>query len=267
MVDSTHSHEISFSIDVTRLDTDTRSKILIVVATLLVGSFVNTIPQMLLYCIPYFLILFSFRPNWKPMMKKLLPLIPLIFSVPFLYILKKNVYFTVHAGIFVTQWQSSHYAIFLAFRTLLLVILTLALIDSEASFYEIIYALEDLHVPKFITALIFFIFRYVEVLYRDLLIMKDALYNRHYGKSLGFNLHTYRVISYMIGGLLARSLVNAQNIADALIIKNFQGHFPHEPKPFKLKMVLFLLALVVYYTFLIILGSPFHGIVITVLGG
>ncbi len=262
-------HHLSrdFGVDVRRVNADTRSKLLIVTLSVLTITQFQTLVPFFLF-IPFFiLILFSFRPRMKNVFKKVLPLLPLIVSVSLLSVMAHEARFIVKQGFFTTSWTNVTYGLYLGVRTLLIVILVLSLVESEASFHEIIYALEDLHVPKFFTSLMFFIFHYIEVLYRDVLVMKEAAANRSHGNTFGLNLYTYRTISYMIGGLLARSLVNARTIADVLIIKNFQGNFPHDPKPFQKKMLFQLFFLSVISSFLLLLISPWYFVILNVVGG
>jgi energy-coupling factor transporter transmembrane protein EcfT len=121
------------------------------------------------------------------------------------------------------------------------------MINSEESFFEIIYGLDDLKMPTLITNLTFFTYRFFFLMQEEFGRILEARSNRLYGEKLHFNPNSLKVIGNIIGSALARSFKRAENVSATLSARGFSGKLSHPEQPWTLKGIFFLI-----FTFLII---------------
>jgi energy-coupling factor transporter transmembrane protein EcfT len=70
--------------------------------------------------------------------------------------------------------------------------------------------------------------------------MIDARYSRSSNQRWGTNIYTYKVLGYMVGGILVRAFLRKDQRRDALYSRNFAGTLYHKKKPFRFNGLLLL---------------------------
>ncbi len=93
-----------------------------------------------------------------------------------------------------------------------------------SSIFALAHALHHLKVPNKLVQLLFFTFRYLELLKKEYHRLWEAALLR--GFSPGTNFHTYRTMAYLTGSLLVRSYDRSQRIYEAMLCRGFSGSFP-----------------------------------------
>lgn len=101
-----------------------------------------------------------------------------------------------------------------------IVIALIALITST-SILSLGHALHALKVPCKIVYLFFFTYRYIFVIYRETVRLKEAMRIRAFRP--GTNLHTYKTYAYLVGMILVRSSERAERVHQAMLCRGFQG--------------------------------------------
>ena len=81
--------------------------------------------------------------------------------------------------------------------------------------------------PKVLVNVLLFMYRSSMDLQEEASRMIDARYIRSYGQKLRSNLRSYKLIGYMIGGILARAFIKNSQRKDALIARGFNGTLHH----------------------------------------
>lgn len=149
--------------------------------------------------------------------------------------------------------------IFSGLRSLLIVLFVLMLINSEESFFEIIYGLNDLQMPHLLTSLTFFTYRFFSLMQEELERILEARSNRLYGERLRMNFSSMKIISNIIAGLLARSFKRAEYVSATLSARGFSGRLIHPHQPWSLGGVIFLIIILILVIIAMSIGqmSPF----------
>ncbi|MFX1511856.1 MAG: energy-coupling factor transporter transmembrane component T [Promethearchaeota archaeon] len=208
---------------------DSKAKFLSVIIMDAFVALAADLRQISHFSIIFLVYLLIFRPK-KSIIKKVIAVLPIMFSLGILAILRSEEMIKYSNGISSTFFTREEFAIFLFLKGLLAACFVLILIESEESFIEIVYVLEDLHCPRILASLLFLTWQQLIIISRDMGKIFDAQYARAYGKSRWFNLKSIKVISFTIGSLLARTFQRSETIADMLTSRGFTGRFPHEPK-------------------------------------
>lgn len=115
------------------------------------------------------------------------------------------------------------YATGLTLRTNAIVLATMALLGTTPVF-DLVHALQHLHVPGKLAQVAFFSFRYLEVIQREHARLRNAMRIRCFRPRT--NLHTYLSYAYLVGMLLVRSFERSQRVYQAMLCRGFQGSFP-----------------------------------------
>lgn len=84
------------------------------------------------------------------------------------------------------------------------------------------HALRALGIPPKIVHLFFFTYRYIHVMHREYVRLKNSMKMR--GFIPGNSLHTYKTLAYMVGMLLIRSFDRAQRVYNAMLCRGFNGN-------------------------------------------
>ena len=103
------------------------------------------------------------------------------------------------------------------------VLLTLIVLLGTMGPITLGHALSHLHVPEKLTHLLLMTVRYLDVLHREYLQLREAMRVR--GFRARMDRHTYRCLGYLVGMLLVRSLDRAERITAAMKCRGFQGRF------------------------------------------
>ncbi|MFX0115339.1 MAG: energy-coupling factor transporter transmembrane component T family protein [Candidatus Hodarchaeota archaeon] len=218
----THSIPPSFS-------RDTRSKLIAALGATTGTAYTVNFEQLLWFLGLLLVVFVVFRPR-RSLFKKLLIPLPVILALGVLSFLTRPDNFVYSNGFMSASFDRTAFAIFMVSKALLAVCFVLSVVESE-SFYDVIYALDDLHFPRIFTSLLFLTYRNIFLIQAEFGRILEARYNRNFGKRMFFNFYTLKVIGNMIGGVLVRSLKRSEHTADILMARGFQGRFPHPAKP------------------------------------
>ena len=127
------------------------------------------------------------------------------------------------------QYSTSEITAFYFFKTFLFIYNSLLIIESEDSFLDIIYAFESIKMPSELVNVLLFMYRTNIDLQQEAKRILDARYIRGYGKKLGSNVRSYKLLGFMIGGILMRTFVRNHQRKDALIARGYNGTLHHSP--------------------------------------
>ncbi|MFX0050124.1 MAG: energy-coupling factor transporter transmembrane component T family protein [Candidatus Hermodarchaeota archaeon] len=236
---------------------DVRSKIIATIIVVLICSIIVELTQLIWFFLVFLFFLIILKPN-KDFIKFSLPTIPIIVSLsliaffsfsrsPIVY--KSLFYWTIHDNI--------SFALFTGLRSYLIALFVLMMINSEESFFEIIYGLDDLKMPTLITNLTFFTFRFFFLMQEEFGRILEARSNRLYGEKLRFNLKSLKVIGNIIGSALARSFKRAENVSATLSARGFSGKLSHPEQPWTFKGIIFLIFTFLFIVTIIIIDQTF----------
>lgn len=103
-----------------------------------------------------------------------------------------------------------------------IVLATLALL-STSPIFSLVHGLSHLHFPRKMVHLFFFTYRYIHVLYREHLKLKNVLKTR--GFKPGTNFHTYKTYGYLVATLLLKSYNRSERIYRAMLCRGFKGKY------------------------------------------
>lgn len=226
-----HSHGLGWHIHRGNKSIDSKSKILILIFNTFILTFLISFELIFLFGLLLLLLTYIYRANVLGIVKKFIVTLPLLLSLTFL------VYFAYpNQGILSFGKTLIHYSRFeiIAFyllKTFLFIYNALILIESEDSFLEVIYAFESLKMPQVLVNVLFFMYRSTIDMQQETERMLEARYIRSYGKPFGSNLRSYKLIGFMIGGILTRTLLKNNQLKDALIIRGYDGTLHHSKVP------------------------------------
>jgi len=123
------------------------------------------------------------------------------------------------------------YGAFLFFKSNI-ILLTVIVFMSTSTIFEIAHALHHLKVPSKLVQMLFFTFRYLEVIKGEYNRLLKAATARGFKPKT--DLRTYKTYAYIVANLLIRSYIRADRIYKAMLCRGFKGEFPVY-KHFKLK--------------------------------
>lgn len=84
-------------------------------------------------------------------------------------------------------------------------------------------ALNRLGIPDKLTHILFFVVRYLDVIYREYTRLVNAMKLRCFRP--GFNRHTFKTYGYLVGMLLVKSIDRSERILDAMKCRGFRNRF------------------------------------------
>ncbi len=88
------------------------------------------------------------------------------------------------------------------------------------------HAFYDLKLPERLVQVFLFMVRYIDLLHRDARSLQVAMTCRGFHPRT--DLHSLRMIGYLVGILLVRSLARSERIREAMVCRGFCGHLPRE---------------------------------------
>jgi len=109
-------------------------------------------------------------------------------------------------------------AITLKSNTIVLAIIALL---ATSTIFTLIHALRHLKVPDKLVHLLFFTFRYFQVIHQEYLRLRAAMRIRCFHPRT--NMHTYRSLAYLVGMLLVRSFDRSERIYQAMLCRGYRG--------------------------------------------
>jgi energy-coupling factor transporter transmembrane protein EcfT len=215
---------------------DTKTKILLSLLSSIAISFMITLEQIFLMAIMGLCLQRLYHARWKGIVVKMFIPLPLIFSLSVLVYISSPTGGIFQLGEVTHAYSRIGQVVIYTCRTLVLVFHMLLVIESEESFFEIIYALEDLRFPQQLIIILMFMYRSAIDLQIEASRMRDAQYSRNpFIYRRWFSPDQYRILGYTIGGLLSRALLRTSQRLDALQNRGFERKLYHSPKEFTLK--------------------------------
>jgi len=128
-----------------------------------------------------------------------------------------------HIGPLTASQEGLRFALLLTLRTNGIVLTTIALVGTTPVF-NLVHALQHLHLPAKLVHVAFFCYRYIDVIQREYLRLRDAMRIRGFRPRT--SLHTYTSYAYLIGMLLVRSYERSERVYQAMLCRGFKGDFP-----------------------------------------
>ncbi len=127
-----------------------------------------------------------------------------------------------HLGPLTITEEGIRQSLLITVKSNLIVLAAIGLLSTSAVF-DLVYALQSLHLPNKLVQLFFFSYRYIPVLYSEYERLHNAMKLR--GFRAGTNLHTYRSYAYLVGMLLLRGYERSQRVYQAMLMRGFDGRF------------------------------------------
>ncbi len=218
--------------NVVLLKIDTKSKILTIIVFLFFLISIISIEQLLFAFLYWVVLLVVFKARIRQVFLKATPVFPLIISLGILTWWGKTEGSIMTFGDATVNYSRTGLTLFFVLRSMLLVFTALLIIESEESFFKIIYALDDLYVPDLIINVLLFMYR----TFLDLKIegekMLNARYSRGSYKSSWAKISEYKLLGYMLGSIFVRASYKSHSRKDALISRMYDGIFRHEKTHF-----------------------------------
>ncbi len=234
---------------------DVRSKIIAILSVVLACTLTIDFNQLSWFCILLVLDWIILRPR-KSLLKYSIISLPIISSLALISFLTFSSSPVTYKSLFYeTTHNNFSLALFFGFRSLLLVLFILILINSEESFFEIIYGLDDFRMPDLLTNLTFLTYRFFFLMQEEFSRILEARSNRIYGETLRMNLRSMQVIGTIIGSALARSFKRAEYISAALSARGFSGKISHPEQPWTRRGIIFSLFTLILVILILLLGQ------------
>ena len=207
---------------------DTKSKLLVVIVLSLFITIIVTFEQLfILLCMIIFLG-HVYRVRWRRLAGKSAATLPIILSLAVLTVVTYPEGTKLILGETSIHFSQIETVLFFLLKSVVLVISALLPVESEESFFRIVYALDDLKMPSALVAVLFFMYRTSIDLRQEVHRMMDARYVRSHGLSLKSSIRSYMLLGYMIGGLLSRTLIRNEQKRQMLYIRGYEGHIHHD---------------------------------------
>ena len=210
---------------------DTKSKLILTIFTVISIIFTINFTQLLFFFIFAIVLIVQYRLSINNILKKMLVPLPLILSLGLLSYLsdKGNILTFANYSI---EYNNLELTIFYVLRSTILVVITILLEESEGSVLDIIYALEELYLPKPLVNIFLLMYRFTLDLQLEAKRILDVRYSRYPDKKWGASLYTFKILGYMIGGIIARAFIRKEIRKDSLLSRGFDGTLHHKPKKF-----------------------------------
>ena len=222
-----HPHGLGWHVHRGNKEIDSKSKIIILLCNSIVLTLLISFELLILFGILLILLTLYYKADFVGIIKKFLFTLPLLLSLLVLVYLAYPNYGIISFGKTSIQYSTTELMSFYFLKTFLFIYNSLLLIESEDSFLEVIYGFESLKMPKILVNILLFMYRSIIDLQQEAERMLEARYIRDYGNRLGTSLHSYKLIGFMIGGILARTLIKNNQRKDALVARGFTGTLFH----------------------------------------
>jgi energy-coupling factor transporter transmembrane protein EcfT len=219
---------------------DTKSKIILTLIFIIVSILVISYEQILLISILAIFLIILFRVNIFSVLKKSLIPLPLVISLSLISFFSDVRDTKLRFSNVSIEYTDLEITAFFFIRSMIIVIISISLVESEESFFEIIYGLDELGMPKALVSILLLMYRSTLDLMIEAKRMIDVRYSRSTYRMWGTNLYTYRIIGYMIAASLVRGFIKRGLRRDSLYSRNFKGTLYHKSKPFRFNGLLLL---------------------------
>ncbi len=235
---------------------DTKSKIIISVISIFAIILSISFEQVIFFLLLGIILLFSYHANVFSVFKQILVPFPLIISLMIMAYFSHKSRIIGYSNVSYL-YNNGELAIFYGLRTLAVIIISIIVISSESSFFEIIYALDELKLPQILINILLLMYRFVLDMQIEARRMIDARNSRIPDMRWGTKLYTYRIIGYMIAGIIGRAFMRKDTRYNSLISKGFNGKLHHKAKPFTFRG-LFTLWLVCILNIIVLMYPSVH---------
>ena len=234
---------------------DVKSKILSTILIIAIGSLIVDFAQLQWFFLYTISFIFLLRPK-KIFLKQIIPTFPIILSFTLVVLLTYDTSYTLFGNfLFSTLHNNVSMALFFCVRSVLMILLILIFINSEESFFEVIYGLDDLKMPDLLTNLLFLTFRFFSLIQEEFSRVLEARSNRLYGEKLHLSFTSLQVIGNILGASLARSFKRSEYVSATLAARGFDEKISHPEQPWTIFGVIFFLFTVIYCLFILIYGQ------------
>jgi len=119
--------------------------------------------------------------------------------------------------------EGLRFSLILTLRTNAIVLATIALVGTTPVF-NLVHALQHLRLPEKLVHIVFFCYRYIDVIQREYSRLRSAMRIRCFRPRT--SLHTYTSYAYLVGMLLVRSYERSQRVYQAMLCRGFKDRFP-----------------------------------------
>lgn len=167
--------------------------------------------KFLAYSLGLLVLIFASHVSTKALARKL------VFLVPLIAFLTASVFLFSHrsaAGNILILWNLTVKSV--------LCYLSLALLASTTEFYQLIQSLEYIRVPKVITGVLTFAYRYAFVLTKEAERQRRARESRTFGKQS--RRERVRVVANLLPQMFFRTLERSERIYAAMLARGFDGN-------------------------------------------
>lgn len=219
---------------------DTKSKLILTIVFIITTTLIISYEQLVFIGLFVIFLMMVYRVNVLSVTIKAALPFPLVISLSILAYFSDLGDNILRFGEVALEYDNLEITIFLFLRSMLIIYGAICLVESEDSFFEIIYALDDLGLPETLVSLLLIMYRTSLDLMVEAKRMIDVRYSRSTYKRWGTNLYTFRIIGYMVGNVLVRSFLKKDIRKDALYSRNFKGTLYHREKPFRFHGLLLL---------------------------
>ena len=253
---TTHVHEFTPSTQNKASYVDTKSKIIITFLLLSCLLFVITFEQLILSTFLSIILAIVYKPDLKSLITKAFIPLPVIISLVTITFISYTHGQSIGFDTTSINYTQLEITFFFLYRSCLLIFISLLLISSEASFFEIIYGLEELKAPSFAINILLLMYRSLIDLQIEGKRMLVVRYSRNpHIRTRIFSLTTYKLISYMIGGIIVRAFIKNSHRKDALTSRGYTNKLWHKKKNFSFSGA-FILWLVLIFCLVLVLLPP-----------
>lgn len=234
---------------------DTRSKIIGLLIIVLEGTFLVDFIQIFYYTLFLLFIFLILKPK-RTFLKQIFLSLPLILSLSLISFFSFNPSFYGNI-LFETTHSKISFAVFTAYRSIILISFILIIIHSEESFFDIIYGLDDMKLPRLLVNLLFLTYYFFNHVGLEFSRILEARSNRIYHERSIIHLRSLIIIGNILGASLARSFKRAENISASLSTRGFSSAstFSHPEKPWTVSGILFIIITLFISVFIGIYGQ------------
>jgi len=156
----------------------------------------------------------------KELIRRLVPVNGLItflwFFLPFTF--EGESLFSI--GPLVATREGVYYVARISIKSNAIMVVLITLIAST-SIFTLGHAMYELGIPKKITHLFFFTYRYIHVMHHEYLRLVNAMKIRGFRPRT--NMHTYKALAYLVGMLFVKSYERAERVYNAMLCRGFRG--------------------------------------------
>jgi len=193
-------------------EVDPRVKILVFIALILgmvLTSPLEFLKFGLFFALLFFLIIQS-RVSWKPIIFRILLVsVMIVFIGVIVLIFQRR---PVSQNLMV-MWNISVKTI--------CVVVSLSLLTQTTEFYRLIKALESLRVPRLFVSLLGFTYRYLQLLYDEIIRVKRAIDSRSFGKKR--KMENVKLLEKTLVHVFLRTFDRSERIYAAMLSRGYDG--------------------------------------------